>query len=284
MPFTANIIRILIASPGDIGEERDIIPEVIHEWNAMNAHQTKHLLMPVKWETHSAPLMGNRPQEIINRQIVVDCDMLVGIFWTRIGTNTGVSISGTAEEIEQFVGLKKPIMLYFSQSLVDPDKIEIEQLNILRNFKEKMRLKGLIENYAGIYDLRQKFARQLGINVSNIINERHLHLEESVEITIAEKQSDKQKNKKATISNQVHKAEKNLSLSEVDDYLIKAVESVSEENGWAKLASVGVYLLTYTPVDFRKFGHFKLMPFLQSRSLFEFRTVSEHPQVRILKK
>ena len=171
MPFDATVYRILIASPGDVGEERNVIPEIINEWNAVSSFSSKKVLMPIKWETHSSPLLGNRPQGIINEQIVKDCDLLVGVFWSRIGTHTGVSVSGTAEEIEQFVSLSKPVMLYFSQTPIDPDKIDIEQFTILRNFKEKMRLKGLTESYSGIPDFRQKFTRQLSININNLLEQ-----------------------------------------------------------------------------------------------------------------
>ena len=140
MAFDAKIFRILIASPGDVGEGRNVIPEIINDWNAINSIISKVVLMPVKWETHSAPLMGDRPQAIINKQLVRDCDVLVGVFWTRIGTNTGVAISGTAEEIEQFVEMKKPVMLYFSQSAIEPDRIDLTQFTTLKTFKEKMRL------------------------------------------------------------------------------------------------------------------------------------------------
>jgi hypothetical protein len=132
MPFDAKVFRVLIASPGDVREERNVIPEIINEWNAVSAEQAKSILMPVKWETHSAPLLGNRSQAIINEQFVKDCDLLVGVFWTRIGTHTGLSVSGTAEEIEQFVAQNKPVMLYFSQLPVEPEKLEIDQFTVLR--------------------------------------------------------------------------------------------------------------------------------------------------------
>ena len=47
MAFDAKIFRVLIASPGDVGEERDIIPEIINEWNTLNSFQSKVSLMPV---------------------------------------------------------------------------------------------------------------------------------------------------------------------------------------------------------------------------------------------
>lgn len=170
MSYQANVYRILIASPGDLGEERNLIPEVIAQWNAVRSESSKTVVLPVKWETHSAPLLGGRPQEIINQQLVYDCDLLVGLFWTRIGTHTGVSESGTTEEIESFISQEKPVMLYFSSSPIEPDKIDIEQYQKLKLFKEKMRPLGLVEGYTNPQDFREKFAHQLDIHLDRIIN------------------------------------------------------------------------------------------------------------------
>jgi hypothetical protein len=281
MPFDAKIFRVLIASPGDVGEERNVIPEIINEWNAVNATATKVLLMPVKWETHSAPLLGGRPQAIINEQLVKDCDLLVGVFWTRIGTNTGISLSGTAEEIEQFVVLSKPVMLYFSQNPVDPDKIEIEQFTVLRSFKEKMRLKGLTETYSNIPDFRQKFSRQLSINIGNIITS----LPESPIVVPL-------KTKTPMVAPEVTKqilnvsinpleiVKENLTPQQVDEYLIKSVQSVTDETGWAGMAAVGSYLRTYTPINYHNFGFEKLKAFLKSRKLFEIKESQRSPNAK----
>lgn len=170
MPFQANVYRILIASPGDVGTERELISEVIYEWNALQASRSNIVVLPVKWETHSAPLLGDRPQEIINKQLVQDCDLLVGLFWTRIGTHTGVSESGTVEEIEHFIGQGKPVMLYFSSKPIDPTKINIDQYQKLDNFRTKMRPLGLIESYENEADFKEKFSRQLTINMQRIVD------------------------------------------------------------------------------------------------------------------
>ena len=69
--------------------------------------------MPVRWETHAHPVTGTRPQGAINDQLVAQADLLVGMFWTKIGTSTGVAVSGTAEEIDKIVAAGKPAMLYF---------------------------------------------------------------------------------------------------------------------------------------------------------------------------
>ena len=283
MAFDAKILRILIASPGDVGEERNVIPEIINEWNAINSVISKVVLMPIKWETHSAPLMGDRPQAIINKQLVKDCDVLVGVFWTRVGTNTGVAVSGTAEEIEQFVEMKKPVMLYFSQSPIEPDKIDVTQFTTLKTFKEKMRLQGLTESYNGIPDFRQKLSRQLGLNIGNLINSAFAEATALKSSKSKFKKVDQTKIEPATIK-PVQVSREQLTGDVVDAYLIKAVQSVANASGWAGIAAVGEYLRTYTPINYHDYNFPKLQGFLKSRKLFEFKEVKGHPALRVISK
>ncbi len=261
MSFPATVYRILIASPADVGDERNVIPEVLNEWNAVSSFPTKKVLMPIRWETHSAPMLGNRPQGIINDQIVKDCDLLVGVFWARIGTHTGVSISGTAEEIEQFVATGKPVMLYFSQTPIDPDRIDLEQFTTLRKFKEEMRLKGLTESYSGIADFRQKFTRQLGINLNRLLEP------EGDSFKAAKKRT---KKKIAEVSPIPVPDASLLTEEEEFKYLLKAHSMTAKEDGRSDLASFGHYLRIYTPVDHRSKGFSKLKEYLESTELFEF--------------
>jgi hypothetical protein len=51
------------------------------------------------WEISATPAAGDRPQAIINRQVVDQADILVGAFWTRLGTPAGRALSGTVEEM-----------------------------------------------------------------------------------------------------------------------------------------------------------------------------------------
>ena len=105
MGYNARVFNVMIASPSDVASERSIVREVIYEWNAIHSEKENIVLLPVGWESHSSPEMG-RPQEIINRQTVDKCDLLVGIFGTRIGTDTGEYDSGTIEEIERHIALE----------------------------------------------------------------------------------------------------------------------------------------------------------------------------------
>jgi hypothetical protein len=73
------------------------------------------------------PRSGVRPQAAINDELVRISDILVGMFWTKLGTHTGVAESGTVEEIDQFVAAAKPAMLYFSRRPIDPNAINVRQ-------------------------------------------------------------------------------------------------------------------------------------------------------------
>lgn len=172
MSFPARVFRILIASPSDVTEERDIAVSTIQQWNDLNAAERQIVLLPLRWETHSAPEYGKRPQEVINRQVVDHCDLLVGIFWTRVGSPTGAAESGTIEEIERVASKGHPIMLYFSQAKQDPEKIDIDQLAKLRDFKKKTFPKALIETYSGPVEFHDKLAKQIEIQLRGLLAEQ----------------------------------------------------------------------------------------------------------------
>jgi nucleoside 2-deoxyribosyltransferase len=169
MSFPARVFQILIASPSDVTEEREIAVRAIQEWNDLNAAEQQLVLLPLRWETHSAPEYGKRPQEVINRQVVDYCDLLLGIFWTRVGSPTGVADSGTIEEIERVASKGKPVMLYFSQARQDPENIDVEQLLKLREFKKKTFPRALVESYSTTNEFKDKISRQIEIQLRSLV-------------------------------------------------------------------------------------------------------------------
>ena len=165
MGYNASVFNVMIASPSDVASERLIVREVIYDWNAVHSEEKSMVLLPVESESHSSPEMG-RPQEIINRQTVDKCDLLVGIFGTRIGTDTGEYDSGTIEEIERHNALGKPMMIYFSKELGDPDTFDSDQYTKLKEWKKKNESRWLYETYNDDADFKGKFYRQLEIKVN----------------------------------------------------------------------------------------------------------------------
>ncbi len=180
MARAATVYDILIASPGDVARERELVRNVIHNWNVLHGRRRGCVLEPVMWETHSAPEFGDRPQAIINRQIVDTCDALIGVFWTRLGTPTGAGPSGTVEEIERFAGSKKPVMLYFGSRSVDLNQVDAEQLTGLRRFRDDCKSRGLLEEYRDLDELRQKVARALEHLVDSLLAATDLAVDPAV--------------------------------------------------------------------------------------------------------
>jgi len=141
---------------------------VIQEWNDLYSYTRGVVLLPLRWETHAAPEYGTRPQEVINRAIVDQCDLLVGIFWTRIGTPTGAADSGTIEEITRVATAGKPVMLYFSKVGMDPDRIDLGQLARLKEFKDRTYPNALTESFKSQIEFRDKFAKQIELKVRDL--------------------------------------------------------------------------------------------------------------------
>lgn len=161
MPRNVALYRILVASPSDCADERKIIPEVIHSWNAAQALSQATVLQPVMWEIDARPELGGRPQEILNRQLLDTCDCLVGIFWTRLGTDTGKAASGTVEEIDLFRAKQKQVLLYFSDAPVSPSTIDIRQYEKVQEYRSMIMGEGIFFTYTNLSDLRDMFSRHL---------------------------------------------------------------------------------------------------------------------------
>lgn len=161
MSFTATTYRVLIASPSDLPEEREAATMAINDWNALHAAAEGVVLLPVKWETHARPQSGVRAQGAINAQIVQPCDILIGMFWTKLGTSTGIAESGTVEEIDQFVEQQKPALLYFSDRPTAPSAINLEQLGKLKDFKDTTYSQALVGSFCSVDELRTKLLRDL---------------------------------------------------------------------------------------------------------------------------
>ena len=155
MAYQATILNVMIASPNDVSEERQLVRDAIYEWNAIHSKQFGVMLNPVGWETHVAPEMGGRPQEIINKRILEDSDILLGIFWTRLGTETGEYVSGTVEEISRHIASQKLTSIYICDRPIPPSKITDQYQKLQVQIREWMPngVLGSVENYRELIKL-----------------------------------------------------------------------------------------------------------------------------------
>ena len=151
-----RILRIVVASPGDVQPERELLPSVIEEVNRYIADRGLYLVLS-RWETDTHPgFHPEGPQGLIDPILkITDCDLLIGIFWKRFGTPTTDGKTGTEHEFnlayEAWQEKRSPqIFVYFNQKPYAPkSKAEAEQWGQVLEFKEKFPKEGLWWPYEG---------------------------------------------------------------------------------------------------------------------------------------
>lgn len=99
--FEGRVLNVLIASPGDTAEARNVIERAIASWNSDRASRERTVLLSRRWETDAVPEMGGDGQQVINRQLVDDADIVLAVFHSRLGAQTSRAESGTVEEVER---------------------------------------------------------------------------------------------------------------------------------------------------------------------------------------
>jgi hypothetical protein len=150
--------NLLISCPGDIPSEYlDKVSEVLTMFNALLRKTHKISFTTVHWFKNSYPQAGDKPQPILNKQIVDDCDIAVAFFWTRFGTPTDTYGSGTEEEISKMVSEKKQVFTYFLDIPIPPSQQNPEQYAKVRTFKEEY--KGIYSEIKTTDDFKIEFSR-----------------------------------------------------------------------------------------------------------------------------
>ena len=178
MPKTITVLRIFVASPSDLAEERKLLEGVVQELNLTWPQQLGISLELIKWETHAFPGAGTDPQEVLNRQIPHDYDILLLMLWSRIGTPTPRSQSGTLEEFEiayeRWRSDPKSIrlMIYFKTAPLSPDDIDPDQLRLLQEFRKSLGDRGILySTFTGGEEFSQLLRIHLSKQVQDFLKE-----------------------------------------------------------------------------------------------------------------
>lgn len=162
MPIPVTAYKVLIGSPSDVSPERKVVESAIHTWNSINGIDKEKILIPVMWESDAAPLQGDRPQGILNNLMVKKCDIIIAVFWSRLGSDTGSEKSGTVEEIKYFIKEKRPALVYFSTKSL-PQNHDPEQWKKLSAFKKEIRTGGIQADFTSESDLSMQLIQHLSI-------------------------------------------------------------------------------------------------------------------------
>jgi Domain of unknown function (DUF4062) len=189
MTESRTIIRVFLASPGDLGEERRAAIEAVDEVNATTAKPQGYQIDLYGWEdTISA---AGRPQAIINEELK-QCELFIGMLWAKWGTppdNDGHHTSGFEEEFE--LASKKrattgspELRMYFKAVEADRLKDPGPELSKVLAFRDRLIAEKtiLFENFSDTAE----YSKKLRLGLADYINrkqQRDAAIDQNNEVT-----------------------------------------------------------------------------------------------------
>jgi HEAT repeat protein len=192
---TSRVFRVFLSSPGDVGEERAAVRELLdRELDQDPSFRGKISFEVVSWDDPAAPVpMMARltPQEAVNRfrGKPSDCDIVIVILWSRLGTHLMIDgkpyLSGTEYEYEEAASTEPPpeTLIYrrTEKILLDVDDPEFnrkreERQKVLTFFSRFRNPDGSFRGGVNEYATPTDFKELLEKNLREIITE-HLEAE-----------------------------------------------------------------------------------------------------------
>jgi len=171
-------IKVFLSCPEDIVKNgiKDAIERVFEEDNIYFKKHYSFIFELKHWKKSVYLGKGTpRVQDRIN-EMLKNCDIYLGILWTRFGSfpasnPEGVSYSsGTEEEFYFAKSLDKKLWFLFCRYPIDPYKIDPEQLNKIKEFKEQLKSE---QFWYAEFSKEDELRKILKENMSNFINERY---------------------------------------------------------------------------------------------------------------
>jgi hypothetical protein len=157
MPYSATTYRLLLATPSDIpDDDRSAVFRAVNRWNAIYGKDYGATIMPTHWKDHSAAEHGQRPQKSLNKQLVQDADILIALFWHRLGSDTGEAESGTVEEIEEGASHGAYVAILRCTRDIPTEQLDLDQMAKLEAFLERIRPDSLVLEYEDPQELRER--------------------------------------------------------------------------------------------------------------------------------
>jgi hypothetical protein len=178
-PTPLSQYHVFLASPGDVGAERQYVRRFFDEYNRSTAHIWGARFEVVDWENYATVGVG-RPQELVTRQTLEkyrkSLALVIGVMAQRFGSPTGKAESGTEEEFNWAMESHKasgfPEIKWFFRKVdklelpSDPDEADaaLDQWKKVRAFRKRMQdLNNPVfyEEYPSSAGFAEVFARDL---------------------------------------------------------------------------------------------------------------------------
>lgn len=181
----SGIINVVIASPGDLIEERELLLNKLERKFRIDKHEElcEHRLLVHGWEDLAS--QSGYAQDVINEHIISKMDIVVAVFKHKLGTPTisqdngeERSPSGTAEELLIALNNKNATgpfgMSYFYSKPPSPsfessdfDKM-LSEWNRLKEFKKLIQDKLIYKPFTSKDELIEIVSQDLMKNIKNL--------------------------------------------------------------------------------------------------------------------
>lgn len=206
MTDSRKVVKVFLASPGDLPDERRAAKAVVDELNAEYAEAFGYQVELVGWED-TVSVYG-RPQATINRELE-RCELFVGLMWKKWGTppdTTGSYTSGFEEEFETSLHRRlnegRPeISLLFKE--INPEFLRDPGPDLIKvqAFKKKLidEKTILFESFVDTRELEKKIRRCISKYVIELRNREaeEISVQSQSPKTDGEKQQDAEKSNSA---------------------------------------------------------------------------------------
>ena len=142
MPQPVLLLKVFLASPNDVVNEREAVRQMLNSLNKALAIPNGLYIEVVGWETDLKAGVGD-PQDLIN-PMVREADLFLGILGNRFGTETAHAGSGTQEEFcvgcEAYDdGKLDDMKLYFRARMEVGSDIDEREAQKILSWKQKIK-------------------------------------------------------------------------------------------------------------------------------------------------
>ncbi len=172
--------NMFISSPSDVKNEKEIgaIREAVRKFNR-SRWSLPTRIYPVRWDSETLLKSGTPLQTSID-PLIQQCDFLIAIFRTRLGTPVDGYESGTAKEIATALDEGKQVFVYASQNdrvIAEAVRSDLDQYSKLQNFLKQLDHKKnvFVDHYVDEEELKDKFLHELEKYNRNVLSKQEIH-------------------------------------------------------------------------------------------------------------
>lgn len=156
-----TLVKLALCGPSDVEKEVGYAQKVIDDWNQLNSDARGVAIKHFHWSTDTYPDAKQSGQNAVNRQMIDDAEVIVAIFWSKLGTPTAVAESGTVEEIRRGIARGRKVLVYFSDLEPLPPNADESQVDRLWRFRQDLRATSSCWSFQSRSQFREVFANHL---------------------------------------------------------------------------------------------------------------------------